>query len=48
MLQLDGCEPITMELKHVTQRRRSISRGGDRQVYDLHLHFELRGRSQAR
>jgi hypothetical protein len=20
MLQLDGCEPITMELKHVTQR----------------------------
>lgn len=42
-LQLDGFEPITMELRHVTQRRRSISRGGDQQAYYLHLHFELKG-----
>lgn len=41
LLKLDGFAPFPTELKQVTQRRRSISRGGDRQAYYLHLHFEL-------
>jgi len=41
LLKLNGFAPFKTELKRVTQRRRSISRGGDRQAYYLHLHFEL-------
>ncbi|MDK4740308.1 glycosyltransferase (plasmid) [Rhizobium sp. CB3060] len=41
MLKFDGFTPFRSELKQVTQRRRSIARGGDRQAYYLHLHFEL-------
>nr|WP_246781085.1 glycosyltransferase [Rhizobium sp. BK602] len=41
LLKLDGFAPFKTELRQVTQRRRSISRGGDRQAYYLHLHFEL-------
>ncbi|AVA24771.1 glycosyltransferase [Rhizobium sp. NXC24] len=41
MLKFDGFAPFRSELKQVTQRRRSIARGGDRQAYYLHLHFEL-------
>ncbi|MEF0941279.1 glycosyltransferase [Rhizobium sp. BR 362] len=40
-LKLDGFAPFKAELKQVTQRRRSIARGGDRQAYYLHLHFDL-------
>jgi len=41
LLKLNGFAPFKTELKRVTQRRRSISRGGDTQAYYLHLHFEL-------
>lgn len=43
LLHLQGFAPFEAELKLVTQRRRSVSRGGDRQAYYLHLHFELEG-----
>ncbi|PDT04693.1 Curdlan synthase [Rhizobium chutanense] len=43
MLKLPGFAPFQAELRHVTQRRRSISRGGDKQAYYLHLYFELDG-----
>ena len=42
-LRLDGFAPIDAELKQVTQRGRSMARGGDRQDYYLHLHFQLQG-----
>jgi len=43
ILHLQGFAPFEAELKQVTQRRRSVSRGGDRQAYYLHLHFNLDG-----
>jgi cellulose synthase (UDP-forming) len=43
LLHLHGFAPFEAELKQVTQRRRSVSRGGDRQAYYLHLHFDLTG-----
>jgi cellulose synthase (UDP-forming) len=42
-LKLNGFAPFKAELKQVTQRRRSISRSGDKQAYYLHLYFELSG-----
>jgi len=42
-LHLEGFAPFRAELRQVTQRRRSMSRGGDRQAYYLHLHFDLHG-----
>ncbi|WP_145324606.1 MULTISPECIES: glycosyltransferase [unclassified Rhizobium] len=42
-LHLQGFAPFEAELKQVTQRGRSVSRGGDRQAYYLHLHFDLEG-----
>ncbi|WP_075854570.1 glycosyltransferase [Rhizobium hainanense] len=42
-LHLEGFAPFEAELKQVTQRRGSISRGGDKQAYYLHLHFGLDG-----
>jgi hypothetical protein len=42
-LHLAGFSPFEAELKQVTQRRGSMSRGGDRQAYYLHLHFNLDG-----
>ncbi|ACE93632.1 putative cellulose synthase (UDP-forming) protein (plasmid) [Rhizobium etli CIAT 652] len=43
MLKIAGFDPIEAELGQVTQRRSSISRGGDKQAYYLHLYFELSG-----
>ncbi|WP_037073592.1 glycosyltransferase [Rhizobium leguminosarum] len=43
MLKLPGFAPFEAELGQVTQRRSSISRGGDKQAYYLHLYFELSG-----
>lgn len=43
VLKLPGFAPFKSELRLVTQRRRSISRGGDKQSYYLHLYFELIG-----
>jgi len=43
VLKLPGFAPFKSELRQVTQRRRSISRSGDKQSYYLHLHFELGG-----
>ncbi|MDQ0561990.1 cellulose synthase (UDP-forming) [Rhizobium mesoamericanum] len=45
-LSLDGFEPFRAELRQVTQRRRSISRTGDKQSYFLHLHFDLAGQER--
>jgi len=42
-LSLDGFAPIKTELKQVTERRRTISRPGDKRAYYLHLHFDLQG-----
>jgi cellulose synthase (UDP-forming) len=41
VLKLPGFAPFKSELRQVTQRRRTISRSGDKQSYYLHLHFEL-------
>ncbi|MGO4480459.1 glycosyltransferase [Rhizobium pisi] len=43
VLKLPGFAPFKSELRQVTQRRRSISRVGDKQSYYLHLYFELSG-----
>lgn len=43
MLKLPGFTPFKAELGQVTQRRRSVSRTGDKQAYYLHLYFELSG-----
>ncbi|SCB62110.1 cellulose synthase (UDP-forming) [Rhizobium aethiopicum] len=43
LLKLSGFAPIKAELGQITQRRRSVSRGGDKQAYYLHLYFELSG-----
>nr|WP_246638715.1 glycosyltransferase [Rhizobium binae] len=43
MLKLPGFAPVQAELGQVTQRRRSVSRSGDKQAYYLHLYFELSG-----
>ncbi|PDT10418.1 glycosyltransferase [Rhizobium sp. M1] len=43
MLKLPGFAPFEAELGQVTQRRRSVSRSGDKQAYYLHLYFELSG-----
>jgi cellulose synthase (UDP-forming) len=47
-LALDSFDPITAELRMVTQRGRSISRTGDKQSFYLHLHFELKGSARDR
>jgi cellulose synthase (UDP-forming) len=41
VLKLPGFAPFKSELRQVTQRRRTISRSGDKQSYYLHLYFEL-------
>ena len=42
-LKLPSFAPFKAKLRQVTQRRRSISRSGDKQTYYLHLYFELSG-----
>ncbi|MQW86924.1 glycosyltransferase [Sinorhizobium saheli] len=42
-LSINGFEPMRSELRQVTQRRGDISRAGDKQLYYLHLHFDLHG-----
>ncbi|WP_311043877.1 glycosyltransferase family 2 protein [Rhizobium lentis] len=48
MLKLPGFAPFKAELGQVTQRRKSVSRSGDKQAYYLHLYFELSGSARDR